>query len=110
MSLAAQRCAQTVAAFNAEQIAAVMPGVPGWSVSGQSLVRSFDFRDYHDTMAFVNAVAYMTHIQDHHPDMLVQYKQCTLRYSTHSVGGALSINDFICAAKVNAIYAERGGA
>ena len=110
MSLAAQRCAQNVAAFNAEQIAAVMPGVPGWSVSGQSLVRSFDFRDYHDTMAFVNAVAYMTHIQDHHPDMLVQYKQCTLRYSTHSVGGALSINDFICAAKVNAIYAERGGA
>jgi 4a-hydroxytetrahydrobiopterin dehydratase len=61
-------------------------------------------------MAFVNAIAYMTHIQDHHPDMLVQYKQCTLRYSTHSVGGALSLNDFICAAKASAIYAQRSGA
>ena len=110
MTLAAQRCVPNVLAFNAEQIEAVMPGVPGWSVSGNSLVRSFEFRDYYDTMAFVNAIAYMTHIQDHHPDMLVQYKQCTLRYSTHSVGGALSINDFICAAKANAIYNERGAA
>jgi 4a-hydroxytetrahydrobiopterin dehydratase len=110
MSLADHRCVPNVVALDAAQVAAVMPGVPGWSVSGTSLVRTFELRNYHDTMAFVNAIAYMTHIQDHHPDMLVQYKQCTLRYSTHSVGGALSLNDFICAAKANAIYDQRSAA
>ena len=49
-------------------------------------------------MAFVNALAYMAHREDHHPDLGVHYNRCVVRYSTHDVGG-LSENDFICAAK-----------
>ena len=52
-------------------------------------------------MAFVNVVAQIAHQQDHHPDSLISYNQCKVTYSTHSVGG-LSVNDFICAAKINA--------
>ena len=54
------------------------------------------------TMAFVNAVAWIAHREDHHPDLLVSYNRCTVRFNTHSVGG-LSINDFICAAKVDGL-------
>jgi len=54
------------------------------------------------TMAFVNALAWVAHREDHHPDLAVGYKKCVVRYSTHAVGG-LSENDFICAAKVDAL-------
>lgn len=64
-----------------------------------SLRRTFSFDNYHQTMSFVNAVAWIAHQQDHHPDLLVRYGDCTVTFSTHSVGG-LSANDFICAARV----------
>ena len=78
--------------------------VAGWSVVDGALQRQFRFDGYHRTMAFVNAVAWIAHGEDHHPDLTVRWGDCTVRFSTHSVGG-LSINDFICAAKVNALGA-----
>ena len=76
----------------------------GWTPSkdGQSISRSFKFKNYYETMAFVNAVAWMAHREDHHPDMEVGYNRCHVVYSTHAIGG-LSENDFICAAKVDAL-------
>ena len=82
--------------------------VKGWavdaSVPGGVLHQTFSFADYHPTMAFVNAVAWIAHEQDHHPDLMVSYNRCTIRWNTHSVGG-LSINDFVCAARVDQLYA-----
>ena len=74
-----------------------------WAQIDGLLQREFRFADYHQTIAFVNAVAAMTHQEDHHPDMLISYNRCTVRYSTHSAG-SISHNDFICAAKVDDIY------
>jgi len=73
-----------------------------WVVRDGALEKRLDFPDFHRTMAFVNAVAWIAHEQDHHPDMAVGYSRCTLRWHTHSVGG-LSLNDFICAARVDAL-------
>ena len=67
---------------------------------GKSISRTFKFKNYHDTMAFVNVVAMVAHQQDHHPEMIVTYNTCRVEFSTHSVDG-LSLNDFICAAKVD---------
>lgn len=80
--------------------------VPFWNLSegARELFRTFTFRDYHETMAFVNAVAWIAHQEGHHPDLQVGYDRCTVRYSTHAIGG-LSENDFICAAKVNGLLA-----
>ena len=61
--------------------------------------KTYAFKNYYETMAFVNAVAFIAHREDHHPDLLVTYKQCRVDYGTHDVGG-LSENDFISAAKV----------
>lgn len=73
-----------------------------WSLSddGKSISRSFKFKNYYETMAFVNVAAMVAHQQDHHPDMSVGYNTCHIEYSTHSIGG-LSENDFICAAKTD---------
>jgi 4a-hydroxytetrahydrobiopterin dehydratase len=61
--------------------------------------KKYAFKNFYETMSFVNAVAWIANHEDHHPDLEVSYRNCTVRYSTHAVGG-LSANDFICAAKV----------
>ena len=80
---------------------------PGWTLSldGKSIERRVQFKNYYETMAFVNAVAWVAHQEDHHPDLEVHYDHCLIRYNTHTVGG-LSENDFICAAKVNMLLGE----
>ncbi len=85
-------------------VAAMLARVPGWTRDGNSIVRTFQFKNYYRTVAFVNAVVWIAHREDHHPDIAFGYKTCTIRYSTHAVGG-LSENDFICAAKINALNA-----
>jgi 4a-hydroxytetrahydrobiopterin dehydratase len=73
-----------------------------WKIAAdaKSLVRAFKFKDFYRTMSFVNAVAHIANIEDHHPDLEVGYGCCNVTYATHSIGG-LSQNDFICAAKVD---------
>ena len=75
-----------------------------WSCNeaGKEISRTFKFRNYYQTMAFVNALAWIAHGEDHHPDIEVGYNRCHVRYSTHAIGG-LSGNDFICAAKLDAL-------
>ncbi len=92
---------QTAGASEAE-LREALSVLNGWSLADGQLQREFRFADYHQTMGFVNAVADMTHREDHHPELLVGYNRCTVRYSTHSAGG-VSHNDFICAAKVEEI-------
>ncbi|RYZ71791.1 MAG: 4a-hydroxytetrahydrobiopterin dehydratase [Lysobacteraceae bacterium] len=84
------------------RIAELILEVPGWALveEGRALSKTFHFDNYYQTMAFVNALAYMAHAEDHHPDLGVHYDRAVVRYSTHDVGG-LSENDFICAAKAD---------
>ena len=74
----------------------------GWTLEpgGAGITRTFTFPDYHRTMAFVNALAYIAHREDHHPDLGVHYDRAVVRYSTHDVGG-ISENDLICAARAS---------
>jgi len=91
--------------LSAQRINELLETVPGWAASddGSWISRRFDFRDYSSVMTFVNAVARMAQQENHHPDMDVRYDHCVLRYSTHAVHG-LTENDFICAAKANALF------
>ena len=81
---------------------------PRWRVTpdGKEIRRTFSFPDYHRVMAFVNAVAWIAHRQDHHPDLEVGYSRVTVRYSTHSAGG-LTGKDVAAAAAVDALGADR---
>ena len=88
--------------MTAAEITAQLSSVAGWALVDGAIQKRYDFADYHRTMAFVNAVAWVAHVEDHHPDLAVSYNRCTVRFSTHSVGG-ISVNDFICAAKVDAL-------
>lgn len=72
------------------------------AADNKAIQATFNFRNYWQTTAFVNAVAWIAHQEDHHPDISFSYKTCTVSYSTHAIGG-LSENDFICAAKVDTL-------
>ena len=76
----------------------------GWQLStdAKSITRAFGFVDFFRTMSFVNALAHVANIEDHHPDLEVGYNYCRIRFTTHAIGG-LSENDFICAAKIDQI-------
>jgi 4a-hydroxytetrahydrobiopterin dehydratase len=76
----------------------------GWHLAGGAIEKTFDFRNYHETLGFVNALAWVANTEDHHPELRVFYDRCVVRFDTHSVGG-ISINDFICAAKADALVA-----
>ena len=91
--------------LSSDRIAALLAVLPaGWRLvdDGLAIEKTFRFADYHRTMAYVNALAFIAHAEDHHPDLGVHYDRCVVRFSTHDVGG-LSINDFVCAAKAEAL-------
>jgi 4a-hydroxytetrahydrobiopterin dehydratase len=72
------------------------------AADARSIRREFKFRDFYRTMSFVNALAHVANIEDHHPDLEVGYNYCRVLFTTHAIGG-LSENDFICAAKIDRI-------
>ena len=91
-------------AMSAAQITAHLNTAPGWSMEDGAIEKTFAFKNFFETMAFVNALAWICHTQDHHPDLAVSYGRCVVRFNTHSVGG-ISINDFICAAQTDQLVA-----
>lgn len=74
----------------------------GWKLIDGALEKTFTFANFHETMAFVNAVAWIAHREDHHPDLALGYSRCNVRFNTHDVGG-ISVSDFHCAGAVDAL-------
>jgi len=97
-------CEGGVAPLTDAQVTPLLKGLEGWSREADGMIaKTYRFRNYHETMAFVNAAAWISHREDHHPDLLVGYNQCRVAYITHAING-LSENDFICAAKLDALF------
>ncbi|NML85062.1 4a-hydroxytetrahydrobiopterin dehydratase [Polaromonas sp.] len=74
----------------------------GWRLLDGALEKTFDFKNYHETIGFVNAVAFIANAENHHPDLALTYSRCTVRFNTHDVKG-ISVSDFFCASKVDAL-------
>ena len=104
--LAAKKCKPCeggVSPLTPPEIATLLGQLDGWQLRDGVIAKTYEFKNYYQTMAFVNAAAWVAHREDHHPDMTVGYSRCTVNYSTHAING-LSENDFICAAKLDALF------
>lgn len=90
--------------LSASEARDLLKQTPLWALNdkGDEISRTFQFKNYYQTLAFVNALGWIAHQEDHHPDMEVSYNKCRVRFSTHAIKG-LSENDFICAAKIDAL-------
>ncbi len=95
-------------ALSAAEIKTALADLPTWTFEDGALQRSLEFKDYFATMAFINALAFVIHREDHHPDITFGYNHATVRFNTHSAEG-ITDNDFICAAKSDALYDARHG-
>jgi 4a-hydroxytetrahydrobiopterin dehydratase len=96
-------CEGGVAPLKEQEIRNLLKQIPGWEHANGRIAKSYSFKNYYQTMAFVNAAAWISHREDHHPDITVGYNQCRVEYWTHAIGG-LSENDFICAAKLDKLF------
>ncbi|HTP74076.1 MAG TPA: 4a-hydroxytetrahydrobiopterin dehydratase [Burkholderiaceae bacterium] len=99
-------CSHATAAdrLDGAELARQGAATPQWQVVDGKLERTFEFADFQRTMAFVNQVAGVANAEDHHPQMVLEYSRCTVRFDTHSAGG-ITRNDFICAARIDALPA-----
>lgn len=96
-------CEGGVAPLRSAEIDNLLKQLDGWEYANGAISKTYTFKNYYQTMAFVNATAWISHREDHHPDLGVGYGKCRVEYSTHAIGG-LSENDFICAAKIDALF------
>ncbi|MDQ9169786.1 4a-hydroxytetrahydrobiopterin dehydratase [Oxalobacteraceae bacterium R-40] len=107
--LLAQQCRHQVHGMTDAEIAAHLQMLNNWVLAEEKIIKSFSFRNYHQTIAFVHAVADVVHAEDHHPELIVTYNRCVVKFNTHSVNsgcGGISINDFICAAKIDNVFQQ----
>ena len=96
-------CEGGVKPYTTAEVQQLLKGMKGWAIEDGKLAKTYPFTNYYQTLAFVNALAWISHREDHHPDLGVHYNKCRVEYSTHAIGG-LSENDFICAAKCDALF------
>jgi 4a-hydroxytetrahydrobiopterin dehydratase len=98
-SLAAKPCVRGATRIGDEALGEALRVLPGWAHVADRIAKTFRFASYHETIAFVNAVAWIAHRADHHPDLSVHFNRCVVSYSTHDAGG-ITQNDLVCAARV----------
>jgi 4a-hydroxytetrahydrobiopterin dehydratase len=96
-------CEGGVAPLKAAEIDRLLSHLQGWEHRDGMITKTFSFPNYWQTIAFVNASAWIAHREDHHPQLSVGYNTCRVDYWTHAING-LSENDFICAAKIDALF------
>lgn len=102
MSLAQERCQAVVPNLTEDERRALLAEVSGWAIEAGKLRKTFRFANYYETLAFVNASAWISHREDHHPELHVMYDNVAVAYDTHSCNG-ISRNDFVCAAQLDAL-------
>jgi 4a-hydroxytetrahydrobiopterin dehydratase len=95
--------ARRESALTDAEAAQLLASLEGWASADGTITKTYRFANYYETMAFVNALAWLSHRADHHPDLAVGYNQCQVSYTTHWLGG-LSRKDFACAAKADALF------
>jgi 4a-hydroxytetrahydrobiopterin dehydratase len=95
-------------ALNPAEVVTRLAQLDGWKLSGDGadaqIEKTYSFPDYYETIAFVNAIAFIANRRDHHPDLSVHYGKCVVRFNTHSARGITEL-DFECAAQVDALLA-----
>ena len=92
-------------ALTATEIVSQLARIEGWTLCGEgaqvAIEKTYRFANYFETIAFVNAVAFVAHVADHHPELVVRYNHCVVRFNTHDVAG-ISVTDFECAERIDA--------
>ena len=98
-------CEGGVPPLNGAEVRDMLRQLDGWTLAGSVISKTYSFKNYYQTMAFVNATAWISNRENHHPDLAVGYNQCRVDYTTHAISG-LSENDFICAAKIDRLFTD----
>lgn len=108
-TLLSNTCKHSVQPLNNTDIIYYLSLLDKWYYEQNKLVKQFIFQNFYKTLSFVNAIAYLIHAENHHPELILTYNSCMIKFNTHSINnghGGLSLNDFICAAKIDILFAK----
>ncbi|XZG69087.1 4a-hydroxytetrahydrobiopterin dehydratase [Chitinibacteraceae bacterium HSL-7] len=108
MSLTTEHCQHGAALLSDVETEMLLTDLADWVRNGSGIERTYRFHNFHETMAFVNAVAWVAHTQNHHPELEIGFGRCKISYTTHSAGG-ITRNDFIAAAHIDALTQQEPG-
>ena len=93
-------------ALGPTEIVSALAKLDGWNLRGEgatlAIAKEFSFANYYQTIAFVNAVAFVAHVADHHPTLSVSFNRCVVEFNTHDVHG-ISTTDIGCANSVDGL-------
>ena len=103
-ALAQQACVRGAARLPDAVVTEQVVGLPGWTRVADRIAKTYRFAGWKETIAFVNAVAWIAERCDHHPDLSVHFNRCVVSYSTHDAGG-ITQNDLVCAARIERLFA-----
>ena len=103
-ALATLHCSAVARRLTPAELAEHLQALPGWSPTNGAIEKLYTFASFHETIGFVNALAFIANREDHHPDLRVSYDRCVVTWSTHDVGGVTQ-NDVICAARTDRLFA-----
>ena len=103
-ALATMHCRDGAPGLGTDELEALLATLPGWTLADGRIAKTFTFANYHEVIAFVNALAFIVHHEDHHPALQVHFNRCVVEFSTHSAG-SVTLNDVICAAKAERLFA-----
>ena len=104
LALAREHCRAGAPRLADDTLAARLATLDGWTRHATRIEKTFAFADFHETIGFVDALAWIATREDHHPDLTVSYNRCGVAWSTHDAGGVTQ-NDVVCAAKTERLFA-----
>jgi 4a-hydroxytetrahydrobiopterin dehydratase len=95
-------CEGGVPKLTPKEVGDLLARVEGWETRDEKIHKTWTFFDFAAAMDFVNAMAEVAEEEGHHPDFSVHFNRVDVTIWTHAIDG-LSENDFILAAKIDAI-------
>ncbi len=93
--------------LTAKELRAVMPRLTGWKLVRNKLIRTFEFKDFVQSLSFVNSLVAYFETADHHPDVQIAYREVTFELTTHDSGGKVTDRDVAVAKKISSEYRAR---
>lgn len=88
-------------------ISEALANLDGWSRDGDSITRKYDLDSYAAGLSLASAIGMIADGFNHHPELVIGYKNVTVSFTTHDAGNKITVRDIDVATAVNTLKVRR---